>query len=103
MVGSRLITFLIKIITGITVKDPTSGMRAYDKDLIKECAVAMNNPPEPDTLVHMIKNKAKIKEIQVEMRERKHGESYLKFGSSMMYMIRMVISVLFIQPFRKTR
>ena len=36
MFGSNLISFCIKITTGKTIKDPTSGMRAYNKRAIEE-------------------------------------------------------------------
>ena len=77
MIGSRLIAGAIKLITGKTIKDPTSGFRAYDKACIRDYATEMNNPPEPDTLVYMLRKNRKIKEVQVQMSEREFGESYL--------------------------
>ena len=38
MIGSRLIALAIKIMTGVTITDPTSGFRAYGKSCIKEYA-----------------------------------------------------------------
>ncbi len=101
MIGSRLITTAIKLTTGITVNDPTSGMRAIDKKLITEFAFNMNYPPEPDTIAYQIRKGAIVKEIQVEMDERIEGESYLNITNSIKYMSRMLISILFIQGFRK--
>ena len=97
MIGSRLIAGAIKLITGKTIKDPTSGFRAYDKACIRDYATEMNNPPEPDTLVYMIKKGLKVKEVQVEMSERKFGESYLNKFKSIKYMINMIVSILFIR------
>jgi len=82
MIGSRLIALAIKIMTGVTITDPTSGFRAYGKSCIKEYATEMNNPPEPDTLVYMLRKKRKIKEIQVTMQDREFGESYLNLGNT---------------------
>ncbi len=65
MIGSRLIAGAIKMMTGKTITDPTSGFRAYDRDCIIDYANEMNNPPEPDTLVYMLRKQRKIKEIQV--------------------------------------
>lgn len=101
MIGSRVISFAIKLITGKTIKDPTSGLRAYDRKCIKNYATDMNNPPEPDTLVYMLKTGMKIKEVQVSMNEREFGESYLNLTNTIKYMSRMLISILLIQPFRK--
>lgn len=101
MIGSRLISLGIKMVTGKTIKDPTSGLRAYNKSCIRDYALDSNNPPEPDTLVYMLKKGRKIKEIQVQMNEREFGESYLNLGNTIKYMSRMIISIFLIQPFRK--
>ena len=101
MIGSRIITFVTKLTTGVEVKDPTSGMRAISNKLIKEFAFNMNYPPEPDTIAYQLKKGAVIKEVHVEMDERIAGESYLNITNSIKYMSRMLISILFIQNFRK--
>lgn len=101
MIGSRLISFLIKIITGKKINDPTSGMRMFSSRVFDDFANNMNYPPEPDMLVCMIKRGHRIKEVQVEMRDREFGESYLNPIRSMKYMLEMCISILFIQSFRK--
>ena len=101
MIGSRLIAGAIKMVTGKTIKDPTSGFRAYDRACIKDYATETNNPPEPDTLVYMLRKQRKIKEIQVEMSEREFGESYLNLVNTIKYMSRMMVSIFLIQPFRK--
>lgn len=101
MIGSRLISFFIKLTTGKTIKDPTSGMRMFSKTVFNDFANSMNYPPEPDMLACMIKRGKKIKEVQVEMRDREFGESYLNPIRSMKYMLEMIISIVFIQSFRK--
>ena len=63
----------------------------------------MNNPPEPDTLVYMLRKKRKIKEIQVQMSDREFGESYLNLTNTIKYMSRMMVSIFLIQPFRKVK
>ena len=101
MLGSRLISCLIRIMTGKKIIDPTSGMRMIGKEVLKEYAYNMNYPPEPDTLVYMLKKGKKIKEVQVEMRDREFGESYLNPIRSITYMAEMCVSIVFIQSFRK--
>lgn len=103
MLGSRIISFFIKLTTGKTIKDPTSGMRAFNKKCMKELVTKMNLPPEPDTLVYMMKNGMKIEEVQVEMSEREFGTSYLNAWKSIEYMINVVISIIFVQAFRKNK
>ncbi|MGO5054882.1 glycosyltransferase family 2 protein [Holdemanella porci] len=103
MIGSRFIAGAIKLVTGKTITDPTSGFRAYDKACIIDYALEMNNPPEPDTLVYMLRKQRKIKEIQVQMSEREFGESYLNLVNTIKYMSRMMVSIFLIQPFRKVK
>lgn len=103
MIGSRLISFAIFLVTGKRISDPTSGFRAYDREVIADYALDMNNPPEPDTLVLMLRKKKKIKEVQVQMKKREYGESYLNLSNTIRYMSRMMISILLIQPLRKVK
>ena len=101
MLGSRMIALAIKLTTGKKINDPTSGMRMFNKTTIKECAMNINYGPEPDTVSYMMKNGAKVAEVQVEMDERIAGESYLNAINSIKYMFRMMISIVLIQNFRK--
>ena len=101
MFGSNLLTLAIKLTTGKTIKDPTSGMRAYDKKSIEEFVKNASLTPEPDTLVYFLKKKMKIEEVQVEMKEREFGESYLNPIKSAEYMINMFFSIIFIRAITK--
>ena len=102
MLGSNLISVAIKLTTGVALKDPTSGMRAFNKRMIKQFALGLNFGPEPDTVSYLIKRAyAKVIEVPVEMAECTAGESYLNFWTSITYMLRMTISILFIQLIRK--
>lgn len=101
MLGSNLIQGAIKITTGKTIKDTTSGMRLFDKNMIKKLAFSYDMGPEPDTVALLIRKGAKVAEVQVEMSERTAGESYLTFAKSVNYMARMLVSILILQWFRK--
>lgn len=102
MLGNSLISIAIKLTTGKTIKDPTSGMRAFNKRTIKQFALGLNFGPEPDTVSYLIKRAgAAVVEVPVEMAERVAGESYLNIWTSFIYMLRMTISILFIQIIRK--
>lgn len=101
MVGSKMITVAIKMTTGKRVSDPTSGMRMFSQDMIKEFAQNLNYGPEPDTVSYLLKNGARISEVPVYMEERQAGESYLNLANSCKYMIKMLMSILFVQNFRK--
>lgn len=101
MLGSNVISAFIKLSTGFRLNDPTSGMRMFNRDIIKEFALNINYGPEPDTISYLIKKGVRVKEVQVQMDERVAGESYLNFTRSMKYMVLMSFSILFIQGFRK--
>ncbi len=101
MLGSNVISGLIRLSTGFRLNDPTSGMRLFNRDVVKEFALNINYGPEPDTISYLIKKGVKVKEVQVKMDERIAGESYLNLSKSMKYMILMSFSILFIQGFRK--
>ena len=101
MMGSNLISFLIAITTFKRIKDPTSGMRLYNRKILDEYANRINYGPEPDTLAYLLNRGCKVKEVQVKMDERIAGTSYLSFLGSIQYMIKMTVSIIFIQWFRK--
>lgn len=101
MVGSYLISWAIRLTTGQPICDPTSGMRMFNRRLLEEFAQNLNYGPEPDTISYLIKNGAVVKEVQVKMAERTAGESYLNFARSVQYMVKMGLSILLIQWFRK--
>ena len=101
MLGSNLIETAIRLTTGATIKDPTSGMRLYDRKMIEEFAKGLNYGPEPDTISYLIRQGAKVAEVPVVMDERAGGVSYLTPVKAARYMIQMLVSILLIQNFRK--
>ncbi|WP_148409103.1 glycosyltransferase family 2 protein [Murimonas intestini] len=101
MAGSRLIAAAIRITTGQKIKDPTSGMRLFNRVMIEQFAVGLNHSPEPDTISYLLKCGARISEVQANMDERQEGQSYLSFAKSIGYMARVVTSIILIQNFRK--
>ena len=50
MLGSGMISFANRLTTGKKLTDPTSGMRAFNKRMIKQLALALNFGPEPETI-----------------------------------------------------
>ncbi len=101
MLGSYIISWSIRLTTGRAICDPTSGMRMFNRTMVEEFAQNLNYGPEPDTISYLIKNGAVVKEVQVQMGERLAGHSYLTMVKSVQYMLKMAISILLIQWFRK--
>ena len=100
MTGSALISAIIRITTGKKINDPTSGMRLFGKSTIERFAKEADFGPEPDTIAYLMRQGAHVSEVQVSMRDRTSGESYLSFTKSIKYMLRTCISILFLQWFR---
>ncbi len=100
MIGSRFISLAVLIVSGKLLTDPTSGMRLYNKTVIAKMATNINLGPEPDTIAYLLKKGFTFSEVQVDMRDREAGSSYLTFYSSIKYMIRMATSILFLHNFR---
>ncbi len=102
MIGSQIITYAVLLTTGGKyIGDVTSGMRLFNKKMIKMFGYRINYRPEPDTLAFLIKRGVKIEEVQVSMRERMLGNSYLDLKNSFIYMLHVLFNVLIFQWVRK--
>lgn len=95
--GIKIISFFIKIITRKKIYDTTSGMRAINDKLISEFAI--NYPteyPEPVSTTIVLKKGYIVKEVSVEMNERKGGISSITSWKSYYYMINVILYILVI-------
>lgn len=102
MVGSQLITYAIWLTTkGKYIGDVTSGMRLFNKRMIKMFGYRINYRPEPDTLAFLLNHDVRIEEVQVTMRDRVAGSSYLNMKTSFFYMLHVLFNVLVFQWVRK--
>lgn len=102
MIGSQILTGVIWLTTkGKYITDVTSGMRLFNKNMIKRFGYDIHYSPEPDTLAYLLNCGVKIQEVQVQMSERITGVSYLDFKNSVWYMMQMLFSILLFQWFRK--
>lgn len=99
-VGSKFISWLIKVTTGTHISDPTSGMRMYDRDMIEAYATSFDLTPEPDTIALLVRKGAKVIEVPARMQDRQGGTSYLNFANSVRYMLHTSFSILMFQWFR---
>ncbi len=94
-IGISVISFLIKILTGRTITDPTSGMRMVNAKLIKRFADDYpSDYPEPESVVSVLKDGFKVKEIPVIMNERECGSSSINsFWKSSYYMVKVCLAI----------
>ena len=96
-----MISGAIRLTTGKSLTDPTSGMRLYGRKIIRLFAKDAGYAPEPDTLAFLIRMGAEVQEVKVEMDERKEGQSYLTPIKAAKYMLRVLSSILLFQWTRK--
>ncbi len=94
-VGIKYFTGLIKIVTGKKVTDPTSGLRMINRKVISQFADKYpRDYPEPESVVAILKDRSKVIEIPVMMRERQGGVSSIHMWRSVYYMIKVTIAIL---------
>lgn len=94
-VGIVYFTWLIKLLTGATVTDPTSGFRLVNRDVIE--LFAKDYPkdyPEPESVVAILKKNMKVIEEPVIMKERQGGVSSIRLWKSAYYMIKVTLAIL---------
>jgi len=93
--GIRYFSWLIYLLTGKYITDPTSGFRACDQTAIK--LFAKDYPrdyPEPESIVNASKHKLKITEVPVVMNPREEGKSSITGLKSLYYMIKVSLAII---------
>src|SRR4030067_3571688 len=85
-----------RIMTGKRIHDSTSGFRLLNKKALR--IVSKYYPddyPEPEAIVLFRRNGLNIGEVQVTMRERQGGESSINFLSSVYYMLKVSLAIIY--------
>ena len=96
-VGINFFYWLNKKLVNVSIKDSTSGYRAYNQKAIKELVKYYPDEyPEPEAIVYLVNKKLKIKEVPVEMQERVHGKSSIRSFSTIYYMFKVSLNTLFL-------
>ena len=92
--GIRLISFFIKLFTGVKIYDTTSGFRAVNKEIISQ--FAHNYPteyPEPVSTTELLKKGFRVEEVAVKMNERVGGVSSIRAWKNIYYMLNVILSI----------
>ena len=101
-IGINIISRLIRFCSGQIIKDPTSGFRAANRNVI--AYFSDNYPseyPEPESIIDLTKSGFRVTERPVVMHERVEGESSIKAWSSVYYMINVCLSIMITSIKRK--
>ena len=93
--GISFLSGLIRTISGVSVKDVTSGMRAANRKMIEFFAENYaQDYPEPEAVLASGLAGAKIVEVPVKMRDRLGGESSISPLKSVYYMIKVTLAII---------
>lgn len=93
--GIKWFTFLIKLLTGKKITDPTSGYRMCNRNVIKLFSNTYpKDYPEPETEVALIRRGLKVEEVPVIMRAREEGVSSISLKKSVYYMFKVTLAIL---------
>lgn len=93
--GIQFLSILGFVLTGVRVRDITSGYRLVNKRFIR--IFAQDYPtdyPEPEAMVIAAVHGGKIMEYPVVMRQRENGTSSITMKRSVYYMIKVTLAML---------
>ena len=90
LIGIKYCSFLVRILHGVSVKDPTSGYRAVNKSVMDyNVAHYIDDYPEVPILSRLLKCNYRIYEVPVEMKNRQGGKSSISFFDSIIYFLKI--------------
>jgi glycosyltransferase involved in cell wall biosynthesis len=94
-VGIRFFAWLIGLLSGARVTDPTSGFRCAGPNAWA-CFAARypEDYPEPESLFWCSRNKLRLGEVPVRMRPRQGGVSSIRRLSTAYYMLKVSLAIL---------
>ncbi len=92
----RALSLNIRMLTGMSVSDTTSGFRLYNRKAAQFVAESYpDDYPEVQILVPLACNGFRVMETAVKMRPRKNGVSSINWYRSIYYVIKVILSTLF--------
>lgn len=94
-IGINFLSGLIYILSGVNIKDVTSGMRAVNCKMIREYSKNYaQDYPEPEAILNAGLMRARVLEVPVQMRERQGGSSSISPLKSVYYMTKVSMALL---------
>ena len=93
--GIRFLSFILRLFSGLKLKDVTSGFRAANKKVIG--ALAKTYPadyPEPESLAYLQRCGFSIKEVPANMFERAGGQSSIRAWKTVYYMVKVSLAII---------
>lgn len=90
---------IIYRLTGAKITDPTSGFKGFSRKVFSHYSLDEQFPadfPDADILIHMLLNNYQMREIPVTMREREFGESMHSGLKPIIYMMKIMLSIMIV-------
>lgn len=93
--GSRWFSLLLHWLTGLRVSDPTTGMQALSREVLAlyDRGLFPNDYPDADMIVFLHRNRFRVVEVPVSMRERPVNESMHQGLAVLYYIYKMTLAV----------
>ena len=94
--GINYFKWLNRFLVGVTVNDSTSGLRLINKKTLEIVSEYYPDEyPEPEAIILYSLNKLKIGEVSVNMKERQGGVSSINAVSSVYYMFKVTLAIIY--------
>lgn len=93
-VGGVMLSLLIRLLSGHSYTDVTSGFRALNARALHVAAADYPQDfPEPESLLTFRRYNLRVSEVHAAMQERVGGVSSINIGRSMYYMIKVTLAL----------
>jgi hypothetical protein len=84
--GMLLFSGVVRLLTGQRITDTTSGFRAYGREAMEACQRDLPRDfPDAPFLITLARRGFRLREIPVEMRERRAGDSFYTLSKTLYY------------------
>ena len=94
--GINYLKNLIRLFSGISILDNTSGFRMLDRStLILVNESYPDEYPEPESIIMYVKNGLKVIEVPVIMEERQGGVSSIRYFDQLYYMVKVSLAIIY--------
>lgn len=95
MMGIRLLSAWIRLLSGLQITDCTSGFRAVNRRVIRAYAHWYpEDYPEPEVVLLLHRSKFKVVEVPARMRRRMYGKSSISLAAGLFYVLKVGVCLL---------
>lgn len=102
--GIRILSVILRLVSGVKIKDVTSGFRAIDRRALALFSESYpTDYPEPESLALALARGLTVREVPVVMHARTHGSSSIAGLGSLWYMVKVALSILITGLFQQER